>query len=205
MLISGNAKDQTLKARNYQKFEIFFRLVERNVEKLCSTTINKQIDLLPFSMKSTTAMTACKSLGGQTLIPDSKSENENMLKDFNRKSPILQKLVDESCGPERNVWVPIIKKEDSWMHFNNRSENMASIGSRVVSNGNDLQECAYYKTATHYYGDDACTAKFCVFCEWKKKLQFTLRGLCTKSTIEDYYVLTSYLFFNGLLGYHNSK
>ena len=47
------------------------------------------MDLLPFEMDSRTAITSCKSLGGQTLIPDTKSDNENMLKDFNRKSPKL--------------------------------------------------------------------------------------------------------------------
>ena len=158
------------------------------------------MDLLPFEMDSKTAITSCKSLGGQTLIPDTKFDNKNMLKDFNRKSPVLQKMVNESCGTERNVWVPIIKKGNSWVHFDNRSQDMSSIGDRVVANGNTLQKCAYYKTATHYYGDDACSAQACVFCTWTRKLQFTLRGLCAKSKIENYYVLTSYLFFNGLLG-----
>ena len=170
------------------------------MEKLCSTTKNKQIDLLPFSMGSKTAMTACNSLGGQTFIPVTESDNENMLKDFNRKSTFLQQMVDSSCGPQRNVWLPIFKMGDSWVHFNNRSQDMVSIGSKVVVNGNDLQNCAYYKTTISFYGDDACAAKFCVFCEWNKKLQFTLRGLCPEATIENYYVLTSYLFFNGLLG-----
>ena len=151
-------------------------------------------------MGSKTAMTACNSLGGQTFIPVTESDNENMLKDFNRKSTFLQQMVDSSCGPQRNVWLPIFKMGDSWVHFNNRSQDMVSIGSKVVVNGNDLQNCAYYKTTISFYGDDACAAKFCVFCEWNKKLQFILRGLCPESTIENYYVLTSYLFFNGLLG-----
>ena len=151
-------------------------------------------------MESKIAMTSCRSLGGQTFIPDTESDNENMLEDFNRKSPLLKKMVDASCVPQRNVWVPIIKKENFWVHFDNHSQDLSSIGNRVVANGKELQECVYYKAANQYYGDDTCTAKRCVFCEWNKKLQFTLRGLCQMSIIEDYFVLTNYLFFNGLLG-----
>ena len=176
------------------------RLVEKDVESICSTAKNVQIDLLPFSLDAKNSMTSCKSLGGQMFVPESKSDNEAMMKDFNRNSPILQKMVEKSCGPERNIWVPIFKMDDSWVHFDNRSKPMTSVGDKVVVNGNDLQNCAYYKAAIDYFGDDRCSLKFCTFCAWEKKIQFTLRGLCLKSTVEDYYVLTSYLFFNGLMG-----
>ena len=76
------------------------RLVEKDVESICSTAKNVQIDLLPFSLDVKSSMTSCKSLGGQMFVPESKSDNELMMKDFNRNSTILRKMVENS----KKVW-----------------------------------------------------------------------------------------------------
>ena len=177
------------------------RIVKRSVEDICATVKNKQIDLLPFKMNTQTATGACKSLGGTMFYPTIE-DTESVRKDFNRNNSVLQKLVKKSCGGAgKIVWLPVYKIGLShWVDFDNHSRDIGPNGKQIVVNGNDLQNCAYLKTSTYYYGDIPCSSKYCTFCKWDQKKQFTLRGLCEIDSLEDHYLLTNYLFFNGILG-----
>ena len=174
-------------------------MTEVSTEKICSTIKNKQIDLLPFSLDAQTAMVSCQSLGGQMHIPDSEDDLQ-MIDDFENDDPVLQTLVSKSCGKTKVIWASVYKVNGTWVHYNNHSKEVGAIGKRIDSDGNDLQKCAFYKTVLKTYGDIKCISKYCAFCTWEKKIQFTLRGLCEKTSIEDHFVLTNYLFFNGLFG-----
>ena len=181
------------------------KIVEGNVEDFCSKVKNKQIDLLPFGMNIQTAMLSCSSLGGQMFHPDYEDE-EFLRQDFERESTVLQKLILKSClGTSKFIWLPIYKIGlSTWVDYNNKSKAIGSMGDRIVANGNEIQRCGYLKFSTYYYGDISCTEKSCTFCEWDQKKQFTFRGFCEENTLEDHYLLTNHLFFNGIFGKHQT-
>ena len=181
------------------------KIVEGNVEDFCSKVKSKQIDLLPFGMDIQTAMLACPSLGGQMFNPD--YEDENILRqDFERESSVLQKLIMKSCrGTSKLIWLPIYKIGlSTWVDYNNKSKEIGQMSEMIVANGNELQRCGYLKFSTYYYGDTTCTIKSCTFCEWNQKKQFSFRGFCEDNTLEDQYLLTNQLFFNGIFGKHQT-
>ena len=177
------------------------RIVKRSVEDICATVKNKQIDLLPFEMNTQTATASCQSLGGTMFFP-TLEDKESLDKDFNRNDSVLQKLVKKSCGGAgKYVWLPVYKIGLShWVDLDNHSRDIGPIGKQIIINGNDLQNCAYLNSFSFYYGDIPCSSKYCAFCQWDQKKPFTLRGLCEMDTLEDHYLLTNYLFFNGILG-----
>ena len=78
------------------------------------------------------------------------------------------------------------------------------MSDRIVANGNEIQRCGYLKFSTYYYGDTTCTEKSCTFCEWDQKKQFSFRGFCEENTLEDQYLLTNQLYFNGIFGKHQT-
>ena len=189
-----------------KKEDADIRIVERNVEDICATVKDKQVDLLPFSMDTQTSISSCLSLGGEMFYPD--YEHKEILKeDFEREGEVLQKLVANACGGKgKIVWLPTYKKGlATWVDFNNHSKEIGPISDRIVVNGNDLQNCGYLKTSTYDYGDTACSLEYCTFCAWEQKQQFTMRGLCEGDSVEDHYLLTNNLFFNGILGKNNKN
>ena len=130
-------------------------------------------------------------------------EHEDILReDFDREGSVLQKLITKSCrGTSKLIWLPIYKVGlSTWVHYNNKSKEIGQMSERIVANGNDLQRCGYLKFSMYYYGDKSCISQNCVFCEWDQKKQFTLRGLCEANIVEDHYLLTHHLFFNGIFG-----
>ena len=149
-------------------------------------------------MDAQSAVTACNALGGKMYSPKSKDDNV-VIENIDREDPVLQKLVGQSCG--RNTWIGAYKVETSWMDLEDKTKKFDAIDvSKILSNGNDLEKCSYVKLGKGKYGDFTCSAQKCAFCEWERKLEFTLRGLCDESTVEDHYVLTNQLYFNGLMG-----
>ena len=177
------------------------QIMKGNVEDICAKVKNNQVDLLPFEMNMQTAVLSCQSLGGQMFNPD--YEHEDILrKDFERESSVLQKLIKKSCrGNSKLIWLPVYKVGlSTWVDYNDQSKEIEPMSEKIVANGNELQPCGYLKFSTYYYGDKSCTSENCAFCEWDQKKQFTLRGLCETNNVEDHYLLTHDLFFNGMFG-----
>ena len=54
----------------------------------------------------------------------------------------------------------------------------------------------WWKTYTGRFLDETCSYKSCSVCAWKNEPTFTLRGLCTNTLIDKYYVLLPKLTYN---------
>ena len=151
---------------------------------------------------------ACKSFGGQTLLPTSEFHFEIIAREDARliQTKELETMYND-C--KTAAWYPVIKSDDlsELMDFDNRSKKIAThfhdfLPDWSVSNdGMGFQKCWIMDYKKRKLRDKDCSlAKSCINCVWPQKPILRLRGLCKKSYIEDHYTLVNGFNHNGILG-----
>ena len=85
---------------------------------------------------------------------------------------------------------------ESWVDVNGNIVVEKSLWMPGQPNGGDLQTCSSYNTTLGKYYDTSCSFKSCFICSWKFPPLFRLRGLCTKTQIDNQYILRPSLEFD---------
>ena len=85
----------------------------------------------------------------------------------------------------------------SWIDvYTNQEVNLTGMWYEGQPNGKDIQNCATFYEDSGLYIDETCSYKACSICAWKNEPTFTLRGLCSNTLVDQYYVLLPKLTYN---------
>ena len=172
-----------------------------NVEDICSVRRTRNLEIIPISTSLEDAIMNCQVLGLDILLP-----KPNQFEELNRRAKedvVMEKLVDNSC--RKSFWLPLRKSLDlsGWVDPMNMSKEVLPA-FEVYRDGSQRQLCAYYYMTNGESHDIPCSSKSCAACIQKLKLSFSLKGLCSTSTIDQNYVLMNRFHHNGLFGKHNT-
>ena len=86
----------------------------------------------------------------------------------------------------------------SWIDRNNdRIVDMEDLWDSRSPSGRDLNRCAGFKADDCKYYADTCKSESCFICAWTNTPIFRLRGLCTKTQVEQEFVLLPEKTFGG--------
>ena len=172
-----------------------------NVEDICSVRRTRNLEIIPISSSLEDAIMNCQVLGLDILLPKA-----NQFKELNRRAKedeVMENLVDNSC--KKSFWLPLRKSPDlsGWVDPMNMSKEVQP-GFEVFRDGSERQLCAYYYMNNGESHDIPCSSKSCAACVQKLRLSFSLKGLCSTSTIDQNYVLINRFHHNGLFGKQNT-
>ena len=85
----------------------------------------------------------------------------------------------------------------SWIDvYTKQNVDLNGMWLQGQPNGKNIQNCATFYGDTGRFLDETCSYKSCSVCAWKNEPTFTLRGLCTNTLIDKYYVLLPKLTYN---------
>ena len=86
----------------------------------------------------------------------------------------------------------------SWINQNDIEKvDMEHLMDSWTPNGGDLKECAAFTPKDCKYYDISCQSKTCFICSWQDNPVFNLRGLCTKTQVDNQFVLLPEKTFGG--------
>ena len=86
---------------------------------------------------------------------------------------------------------PIRRSSDgSWFDYStNQTINLDEMWHKGQPNGQPIEECLSYSKTGQFHDTRCETSDGCFVCVWRHEPTFTLRGLCSETTIDRDYVL----------------
>ena len=151
---------------------------------------------------------ACKSLGGQPLIPKSEHHFKILHIEETRIGQTKElELVYGKC--QSTIWFPVLKSNDlmELVEYGNKSNKIANKITdilpqwKVGNNGEEFQKCWTLSITKKSIEDKSCEfLKCCISCIWPQKPVLRLRGLCQKSSIDSHYTIVIGFNHHGVFG-----
>ena len=86
---------------------------------------------------------------------------------------------------------PIRRSSDGcWVNYStNQTINLDGMWHKGQPNGQPIEECLSYSKTGQFHDTRCETSDGCFVCVWRNEPTFTLRGLCSETTIDRDYVL----------------
>ena len=151
---------------------------------------------------------ACKSLGGQPLIPTT-AHHFKIIDIEETRIRQTTELENIYSGCQYMIWFPVIKSNNltEILEYDNRSNTVAQKIQdilpqwKVGNNGDRFQRCWTMDIKKQSVEDKNCDfVKSCLSCIWLQKPVLRLRGLCKKSFMDNHYTMVIGFNYHGVFG-----
>ena len=149
---------------------------------------NKRFVIFPHRQSLSLANETCAAFGGHIVTPESKEENEEVMKIF---SPYQEVCLENELYKGENemaFWLGVVNYENTWFSVQENNK-FNKIGYNNWTGSNWRQSfpgmCAYARNDGHWYAEENESCKFvqlCTICALPKIPVFSLKGLCMKGT-----------------------